>query len=459
MIGIALLSFWTLPFALSSPSANAGLRDQIYETTLPNGLKIILLENHKAPVATFQVWYRVGSRNESWGKTGLSHMLEHMMFKGTRGISGQTFTRIIEEAGGNDNAFTSKDYTAYFESMSAEQIHVAIELEADRMHNLLLRGQDFETERMVVMEERRLRTEDDPQAYLDEQLAATAFQIHPYRWPIIGWMQDLKALSLEDLNTYYRTYYSPANALVIAAGDFKKAEILTKIEKAFGSIPRGPSPNQTKPLEDPQLGERRIQVNREVQLPFILMGYHVPNLKTPDSYVLEVISAILAQGRSSRLYERLVREKKLVQSASADHDLLSRDPSLFLVSAEPLPGKDVAEVEKALNHEIQQLSEKPVPAEELEKAKNQLEAAFVFSQDSLVRQAMVLAQFEIVWDWRKIDDYVPQVRTVTPDDITRVAKQHLVPENRTVGILVPVPPRDDGKSVPTGASVGKEAVR
>ncbi|OPY79780.1 MAG: Protease 3 precursor [Syntrophorhabdus sp. PtaU1.Bin153] len=443
---------------MSGLQGDAALSDQVYEATLPNGLKIILLENHKAPIATFQVWYRVGSRNETCGKSGLSHMLEHMMFKGTKGVSGETFTRIIEEAGGNNNAFTSKDYTAYFESMSADQIHVAIELEADRMHNLLLRARDFETERMVVMEERRLRTDDDPQTCLDEQLTATAFHIHPYRWPVIGWMQDLKALSLEDLTEYYRTYYNPANAIVIAAGDFKKTEMLTKIEKAFGSIPRGPSPNQTKPLEDPQSGERRIRMNREVQLPFVLMGYHVPNLRTPDSYVLEVISAILAQGRSSRLYENLVRERSVAQSTNAEHDLVSRDPSLFLISAEPLPGKDVTEVEKALDHEIRQLWEKPVPSEELEKAKNQLEAAFVFSQDSLVHQVMVLAQFEVAWDWRKIDEYVPRIRAVTPDDITRVAKQYLVPENRTVGILVPVMP-GAGKGVPADTSVGKSTVR
>ncbi len=458
MVGIALLSFWAFSFILPGLRADAALGDQVYETTLPNGLKIILLENHKAPVATFQVWYRVGSRNETCGKTGLSHMLEHMMFKGTKGVSGETFTRIIEEAGGNDNAFTSKDYTAYFESISADQIHVAIELEADRMHNLLLRVQDFETERMVVMEERRLRTDDDPQACLDEQLTATAFHIHPYRWPVVGWMQDLKALSLEDLMVYYRMYYSPANAVVIAAGDFKKAEILTKIEKAFGSIPRGPVPNQTKPLEDPQSGERRIRMNREVQLPFVLMGYHVPNLRVPDSYVLEVISAILAQGRSSRLYENLIRKKKLAQSTYAEHDLLSVDPGLFLVSAEPLPGKDAAEVERALDHEIRQLSEESVPTQELEKAKNQLEAAFVFSQDSLVHQAMVLARFEIVWDWRKIDEYIPRIRAVTADDITRVAKQYLVPENRTMGILAPLTPGVGG-SVPADTSVEKKTVR
>jgi len=233
-------------FLLFIPNARAGLKEHIFEAVLPNGLKVILLENHKAPLVTIQVWYRVGSRNEEWGKTGLSHMLEHMMFKGTKRIGPEDFSRIVQENGGNDNAFTTRDFTAYFENLSSDRIQISIDLESDRMQNLLLREEDFRTERMVVMEERRLRTEDNPQANLLEQLEATAFQIHPYHWPTVGWMEDIARFTLEDLKAYYRTYYNPVNAFLVVVGDFKKEELLPKIEKAFGSYLKGVPPVQER---------------------------------------------------------------------------------------------------------------------------------------------------------------------------------------------------------------------
>jgi len=448
------LSVWFLLTSISE----AGLREHVFETVLPNGLKVILLENHKAPLATFQVWYRVGSRNEEWGKTGLSHMLEHMMFKGTKKVDPEEFSRIIQENGGNDNAFTSRDYTAYFENLSSDRIQVSIDLESDRMKNLLLREQDFRTERMVVMEERRLRTEDNPQAYLQEQLEATAFQIQPYHWPIIGWMEDIARFTLEDLNSYYRTYYNPSNAILVVVGDFKKEDLLPKIEKAFGSYSKGAMPNQERDKDPPQNGERRIFVKREAQLPYVVMGYHVPNLREPDSYVLELIAVILSGGKSSRLYQSLVRDKRLVLSADADHSLLSRDPSLFYLSADLLPGKDVTEVEKAFDQEVERLQRERVGERELEKAKNQIEASFVFGQDSIFYQAMLLAQHEIALSWRAIDDYIPSIRKVSAEDIQRVAKQYLIPDNRTVGILIPLPPKE-GKPAPGGPLIKERVVR
>ena len=212
------------------------MKEEVFETVLPNGLKVILLENHRAPLITFQIWYRVGSRNEEWGKTGLSHMLEHMMFKGTRKVGPEEFSRIIQENGGNDNAFTSQDFTAYFENLSADRVQVPLDLESDRMQNLVLREEDFRTERMVVMEERRLRTDDNPQAFLLEQIEATAFQIQPYHWPTIGWMGDIARFTLEDLRAYYRTYYNPVNTILLIVGDFRKEDLLPRIEKAFGPI-------------------------------------------------------------------------------------------------------------------------------------------------------------------------------------------------------------------------------
>ena len=452
----ALFLFLSVFFLI--PASEAGLKDQVFETTLTNGLKVILLGNPKAPLVTFQVWYRVGSRNEEWGKTGLSHVLEHMMFKGTEKVSGEEFSRIIEENGGNFNAFTSYDTTAYFENLSSDRVQVAIDLESDRMRNLVLRQEDFQTERMVVVEERRLRTEDNPQAFLLEQMMATAFQIHPYRWPIIGWMDDLSRLTLEDLKSYYRTYYNPVNAFLVVVGDFKKDELLPKIEKAFGSYARGMAPNQDKVKDPPQVGERRISVKKEAQLPFLVMGYHVPNLRDPDSYVLEVIGTILSGGKSSRFYRSLVRDKKLVLSADAENSLLSRDPSLFYISADLLPGKEVAEVEKALDQELERLQKEPVGEKELEKAKNQLEAAFIYGQDSLYYQAMLLGQHEISLDWRAIDRYLPSIRRVSAEDIQRVAKRYLVPDNRTVGILVPQPPKEP-KPMPSVPSIKERMIR
>ena len=450
--------FFLFVCSLFVPPSEAGLREQVFETTLPNGLKVILLENHKVPLITFQVWYRVGSRNEESGKTGLSHMLEHMMFKGTKKVGPEEFSRIIQENGGNDNAFTSRDNTAYFENLSADRVQVAIDLESDRMQNLMFREEDFRTERMVVMEERRLRTEDNPQAVLQEQVEATAFQTQPYHWPIIGWMEDIARFTLGDLKAYYKTYYNPINAFLVVVGDFKIEELLPKIEKAFGSYPKGVAPSQDRDKDPPQIGERRIFVKKEAQLPTILMAYHVPNLREPDSYVLEVIATILSGGKSSRLYQSLVREKRLVLSADADHSLISRDPSLFTLSADLLPGKEVSEVEKAFDQEIERLQREPVGEQELKKVKNQLEASFIFGQDSIFNQAMLLAHHEIAISWKMIDDYIPSIRKVTPEDIQRVVKKYLIPDNRTVGILIPLPPKE-GKPLPEGASIKEKMIR
>jgi zinc protease len=447
-----------LSYIFLATQSDAALTEHVYEKVLDNGLKVILLENHKAPVITFQVWYRVGSRNEQWGKTGLSHMLEHMMFKGTKKIGPEEFSRIIQENGGNDNAFTSNDYTAYFENISSDRAQVPISLESDRMQDLVLREKDFGTERMVVMEERRLRTDDDPQSYLEEQLNAAAFQISPYHWPIIGWMEDIKRFTLEDVKAYYHTYYNPSNSFLVVVGDFKRDELLPEIEKYFGSVPKGTAPDQKRDEDGPQLGERKLFVKKEAQLPYIVMGYHVPNLTNPDSYVLEVIAEILSSGKSSRLYRELVHDKQLVLDVDADNPLLSRDPDLFSLSAEPLPGKDVTEIEKALDKEIERLQNEPVNAHELQKAKNQIEASFIYGQDSLFYQAMLLAHYEIDLNWKAIDDYLPSIRKVTRQDIMRVAKKYLISDNRTVGILIPLPLKKE-QTAPAGIPADKRMTR
>lgn len=440
---VSLLFLWTAQIP-----AETAAREKPSEFTLENGLKVILLENHKAPVVTFQVWHRVGSRNEAWQKTGLSHMLEHMMFKGTAKVSGPDFSRTVQENGGNYNAFTSTDYTAYFETMSADRIGVAISLEADRMHNLVLREEDFRTERMVIMEERRQRTDDSPKAYLVEQLHAAAFVEQPYHWPIVGWMNDIERLRLEDVRAHYERYYSPANTFIVAVGDFKTGEMLAKIKAAFGSYPAGTAVPRTRFTDPPQTGERRITVKREAKLPVIVQAYKVPGISDPDSYVLDLIEGVLSSGKSSRLYRRLVREDKIALSVDAGNPLLSIDPDLFMISAECLPGRTAEEAEKAINDEIAKLKTEPLGERELAKAKNQIEAGFVFSQDSLFSQARLLASYEAAQDWRALDIYLPEIRKITPADIMRVAKKYFNPETRTTAVLVPLPiPESKAQSI------------
>jgi zinc protease len=326
------------------------------------------------------------------------------------------------------------------------------------MPNLNLREEDFVTERMVVIEERRQRTEDDPQAFLMEQLEATAFLVQPYHWPIIGWTEDLMRITLEDLKRHYQTYYNPANSFLVAVGDFRRGEMLSRMEKTFGGIPQAVAPKQEKPKDPPQAGERRIFVKKEAQLPFLVMGYRIPNLRHPDSYVLEVINAILSGGKSSRLYQKLVLERQLALEADSENSLLSKDPALFYIFATPLPGKQVGEVEKALEEEIERLQKEPVEQRELEKVKNQLESSFIYSQDSLFVQAMLLARYEIAQSWKVIDQYLPLIRRVTAQDIQRVARQYLIPDNRTVGTLIPLPPKP-GQEPPLGPSGRDRIIR
>jgi len=418
------------------------------ESRLSNGMKVIFLESRKAPVVSFQVWYRAGSRNDWWGKSGLAHVFEHLMFKGTEKVPKEAFTRRIQEIGGNYNAMTSHDFAAYFENVASDSVEVPIRLEADRMQNLEFTKEDFETEKKVVMEERRLRTQDQPKSYLYEQYAATAFQAQPYHWPPIGWMGDLLRIDHEDALRFYRTYYAPSNAFIVVVGDFQKDETLQVIEEAFGDIPAGDEPEHHRYEDPPQTGERRVVVHREASLPYVILGYHVPNLSHEDSHVLEVIAALLSSGKSARLYENIVLGKTLAISAGAEYSLLSVDPPLFQLYAEPLPGKGAEQLEAALVEEVERLRNRPVGDRELQKAKNQLEAAFVFGRDSLFFQGMLLARYEIAAGWENIRNYLPSIRQVTADDIQRVAEKYFHSRNRTVGILKPVeasPGSGDGR--------------
>ena len=408
----------------------------VKEYKLNNGLKVLIIEKHKAPVATFEVWYRVGSRDEPAGKSGMSHLLEHMMFKGTSKYGSQIFSRIVQKNGGEDNAYTTEDYTIYFQIFTSDRIMLSFDLEADRMQNLTLGQKETLSERSVVKEERRL-DEDDPQNSLFEEVVATSFKVHPYRRPVIGWMSDINSIERDDLLNYYKAYYSPDNAVIIIAGDVKAEEMMEKIKNSFGAIPSEPPKGKDSSLEPEQRGEKRVFLKREAELPHLLIAYHTPSFPYEDSYALDVLSRILSKGKSSRLYKSLVYEKKIALDVSADYDGFNKDPYLFFISATAFPGKDIKDVEEALYAEIEKIKKEPPSEREVQKAKNQIESSFIMEQDSIDTEAMKYGTFEMLGDWRLIDKYLESIRKVTPEDVVRVAKKYLNEDNRTVGILVP----------------------
>jgi zinc protease len=432
-----LLILPILWLAGGSPSAFAL---EVQEHVLANGMKVLLVESPKAPVVTVQIWYKVGSRNEVMGRAGLSHMLEHMMFKGTPKHPKGEFSRLVKKNGGNDNAFTSQDFTAYFENLAADKVELALELEADRLRGLLLDEKEFQLEREVVKEERRLRSEDDPQSYLAEALFAQAFQMHPYHWPVIGWFPDLNAMTRADLKQHYDTYYVPNNATLVVVGDIKAAKLLPAIRRHFEVIPRRPLPPQQVPSEPDQKGERRIVVKRDAQLPSVMIGYRTPNHKSDDAYALTLLESILSHGKSSRLYRSLVYEQKLALAVGAEYSLLQTDPDLLYCFAVVAPGQAPEQVERAVYAEIRKLQQEAPSEQELQRARNQVEAAYIFGQDSNFRQAMLLGQAETTGaGWRQVEQFVKKLRDVKAADVQRVAQQYLVEDGRTVGTLIPTP--------------------
>ena len=411
--------------------------EEVKEYRLDNGLKVLIIEEHKAPVATFQVWYRVGLRNEPAGKSGLSHLLEHMMFKGTETYGPAVLSKIVQKNGGIDNAYTTKDYTAYFELLSSDRISLAIDLESDRMQNLTIDPKEMISERRVVMEERRLRYEDNPQNSLFEEVVAEAFKVHPYHRPVIGWMSDIGSIERDDLSHYYKTYYAPDNAVIIIVGDVHAEKMIEKVKALFGEIPAGPARKDVTSAEPEQRGEKRVVLKREAELPYIIIAYHVPSFPHEDSYALDVLSMVLSGGKSSRLYQSLVYEQKIALSASADYSGFNKDPYLFFFSATAAPGSSINEVEKALYAQIEKISTDLPSEREIQKAKNQIESSFIMGQDSIYLQAMKYGIFEMLGDWRLIERYLEGIRNVKAEDIVKVARTYLTENNRTVGILMP----------------------
>jgi len=446
-----------LTCALAHPASGSGFQD-VKEYNLDNGLKVLLLEEHKAPVAVFQIWYKVGSMYEPYDKAGISHMLEHMMFKGTRKYGPKMFSQMVQRLGGSDNAFTSQDYTAFFQTFSSDRIWLSLDLESDRMRGLLLDDKEFLSERYVVAEERRMRTDNDPESALGEVTQAAAFQLHPYRWPIIGWMDTIKNFSVEDARRHYNTYYEPNNATIVVVGDFASDKMLSEIKRYFGGIPKGPTPPQVFVKEPEQHGERRVFLEKEAQLPTIYIGYHIPNLNNPDNFALDILEAVFSGGRSARLYKDLVYDRQIAQSANAGNDSVSKDPSLFSFDAGVMPGKTVDEVEKALYDEVERVKTEPISEREMQKAKNQIESSFIMGQDSNFNRAMLLGRYESIASWKVLNTYLDGIRAVKPEDVMRVAKQYLTTENRTVGILIPLP-IGEGEEAPAMPSMPAGAVR
>ncbi len=432
---IAGLALATLLPAVAGASTPKGMVE-VREEVLDNGLKVLLLENHRSPAVTFQVWYRVGSRNEVDGKSGMAHFLEHMLFKGTDKVAPEEYARIIKKHGGRSNAFTSHDATVYHATMSRETIGIAVELEADRMVNTRFEEKYFTPEKKVVQEERRMRV-DRPRAALAEVTAAMTYAVHPYRRPIIGWPEDIQRMTLEDMKAFYRTYYSPNNAFIVAAGNFDGEEMLTKIRDAFGKIPHGPEPPEVGLTEPPQRGERRVLLKKEAQLPSLVMNYHVPNVGHPDSYALDVLEMILSRGRTSRLHRDLVYDRRIARYAWAGYHRVSVDPTTFSIGAQAMPGKDITEVEAAIDHVVAGVRDKGVTKAELDKAKNQVAAAFIFAQESNRGQAMRMGFYEITGGWRRMNEYLGGIQGVTAADVRRVARRYLDSDRRTVGTLVP----------------------
>ncbi len=413
--------------------------DGVLAATLDNGLRVLLLEDHRSPIVTFQVWYRVGSRNDERGRTGIAHFLEHMMFKGTPTYGPRSFARLVEQNGGQDNAFTSQDVTSYYVNIVADKLDLVLDLESDRMTNLLLDPREIDSERQVVIEERRTRTEDDPNGFLSEEVGALAFRAHAYGQPIIGWMEDLKRITPEEIRAFYKTYYVPNNALVVAVGAFKAPALLEKITQRFGRIPRGAEPPRVLAVEPVQNGERRVRVQKEAQLPIVYIAYPVPSQTSDDAPALEMLSTILANGRASRLYRSLIYERPLALDAGGDYSWFSFDPNLFWFWATAMPGQTPETLEKELLAEMAKLEKEPVTDVELQRARNQIEAAFVFQEDSVHRRASLLARFELIGGHALKDRYLQRIRAVTAADVQRVASAYFLEQRKNVGVLLPRP--------------------
>ena len=411
---------------------------------LANGLTVIVKEDRRAPTAVHMVWYRVGSVDEPSGVTGVAHLLEHMMFKGTPSVGPGEFNRRVAAAGGRDNAFTSRDFTAYFQQTPKGQLEEMMRLEADRMRHLTLDPNEFAQEIKVVMEERRMRTDDQPQSLLYEQMNAVAFGAHPYRAPVIGWMNDLENMSVDDAREWYERWYVPNNAWVVVVGDVDHDEVFRLAEKYYGPLAPRALPKRKPQQEPQQLGIRRLTVKAPAELPVLMMAYKAPVIRDVeedvDPYALEMLAAILDGHDAARFPKRLVKELRVAVSAGAGYDSTARGPGLFIVEGSPSEGRSVSELEAAFRAEIARIREHGVDAEELARARAQLIATETYKLDSMFAQAMEIGQLEAVGiPHRAIERIIEKLQAVSAQEVQAVARKYLEDDSLTVAVLDPQP--------------------
>jgi|694.fasta_scaffold44283_3 zinc protease len=448
---------------LAAPLSLQAAEPQVHEYQLENGLKILVQEDHRSPAIVSQVWYKVGASNEYGGITGISHMLEHMMFKGTQKHPPGEFSRIIAANGGRENAFTGQDYTAYFQMLEKTRLPVSFELEADRMRNLKLIEAEFAKEHQVVLEERRLRTDDQPRSKMQEHFESVAYSNSPYKNPVVGWPDDVAGLTLDDLKRWYSLWYAPNNATLVVVGDVNPDEVFKQAKKFFGPLKKSVLPAPKLQGEVEQLGLRRLTVKVPAKLPNLVMGYKTPSLKTvadeTEAYALEVAAGILDGGNSARFSSRLVRGQQIAAAAGAGYDLYSRLSNLFTLEGTPVQGKSVAELEAALLDEVRRLRDDPISAEELQRVKAQVSASHVYQLDSIMYQAMQIGTAETVGlGWKKVGEYVDKVNAVTAEQVQAVARKYLVDDHLTIAHLEPLP-LPEGMPAPEDVAIGGNHVR
>jgi zinc protease len=436
----AVLLYILLLLGWSHSAAQA----EVFERTLANGLKVVVKEDHRAPVVVQQIWYKAGSMDESTGTTGVAHVLEHMMFKGTKAVPAGEFSKRIAAAGARENAFTSTDYTAYFQQLHKSQLPLAMKLESDRMQNLNLTAKEFSKEIKVVMEERRMRTDDEPQSLMNEIMMSTIYQEHPYHNPVIGWMSDLQVLTVNDARVWYNRWYAPNNATLVIAGDVKADEVFALAQRYYGAIPKHVLPARRNYTEPQQVGIKRLVVKAPAELPQLVMAYHTPTLKNPRQdwkpYALDMLAGVLDGNESARLNKHLVREQQVASAAGASYDSTSRGPSLFTLDATPSTGKTVQDVEAALREEIALLVKDGVSEDELKRVKAQVMAGEVYKRDSVFYQAMQIGQLESIGlGYQAIPVMLEKLQAVTAEQVQQVAKEFLQDDNLTVAVLDPQP--------------------
>ena len=432
----------SLLFAVGVEAATGPGKPPIFQHTLANGLEIIVKPDHRSPVAAVMVWYRAGSIDEVNGRTGIAHLLEHMMFQGTETVAPGDHARKISATGGRSNAFTSTDYTGYLQELHSSELELAMQLEADRMQNLLLRDKEFNNELRVVMEERRQRVDDNPRGLLMEQLAAAMYVAHPYRTPIVGWMNDLEHLTIEDAADWHRRWYVPNNAALVIAGDAEPENVVLLAEKYFGDIESKLLP-QRKPQEEPaRLGSRRVTVQANTTLQSQIIAYSAPKLSDVEMdwepYALYLLAGVLDGHSAARLHKRLVSEEKIAHSVSVSYDGLRRGPGAFYVSFSPVEGRTLMELEAGWNDEIIKLINGEVSEAELNRVKAQVIAGQVFSGDSVLGQASRMGRMWAIGFAPDAPDAINEkLRAVTPLQVQEVARKYLVGKHTTTAILEP----------------------